>query len=289
MEQWLLLPWTSKLIDLGIIFLALIAFGGFVIGFVKVFRALTKEPFSVETPIGKMSLGDTDEDGGTHVSVNVNTVEKRDELGDAPVLERYEEEYLPPEGTLPFTEHRFFRVMERAMEGRSVKLVSKHEANEMTEIKNKAFSYFLFQCKTKIFYDMIRDYVDQVLRYRGQREVLVSIVKRTKTAINDYEDMARRAQIDLGNDQILLGVPDLMIDKFREWHQLHVDLLLERVDDILVSTFYASWQMKLISILDEYETIFSVTFDYAKESLIDLNGDLDAALEKNIVTRNIRS
>ncbi len=268
MKEWLLLPFATKALDLLLILAAIIIAGGFLLFFIKMLREITKGSVKV----GPVAIGGEEGDEASQkVNVFINTDEKHKETEVAG-------SYHAPKGVLPFTQHRYFKMMEDAMHGKSLELKSRHPKSAYSHLKNAAFTHFLLQCKAKVFYDMIEDYVDDVLETGGDYSVLSSIKKRTERAIKSYEEKARSSHVQVSETEYLIHIPELMITKFNDWHQPHVDLTVERLDHILQSQFYPSWQLKLISILDTFEIIFGVTFNYAEYSLMDLNGDLDAAL-----------
>lgn len=282
MAAWFALPIATKLVDAGLILLMFGVFAGTIFMFVRfLFNQSKKNNVSVKTPLGTIGKEDAAASPTSQVQINVNTSKPIEEAEECLEEARYES----PAGVPGFMEHRFFRLMDKALDGKVVKLKAKSASTEMADIKNKAFSYFLFECKTRIFRDMIEEFVNDCLCTFGKREILSSIIQRTSRAIHNYEAAARKAQVEIDKDRILLNIPDIMIDKFNEWHQTHVDITLNKLESIVESQFYPTWQLKLISILDTFETIFAVTFDYAEYSLSTLNGELDDALKKNIVYR----
>jgi len=269
MSEWMLLPFGTKALDLLLLLVALVLGGGFFLFFMRMLKDITKK----SVKLGPVEVGGEDDDASSN---NVNVY-----VGDQP----NEGPYRSPKGVLPFSQHRFFKIMDDAMKGKNFQLKSKHPQTKHQYLKNIAFTHFIINCKTKVFYDMIEDYVTDVLDSNGEYTVLASIKKRTERAIKTYEDKARTSSVRVEDNKYLAHIPELMITKFSEWHQPHIDLVMERLDHILQSQFYPSWQMKLISILDTFEIIFEVTFDYAECSLMDLNGDLDAALIKELATK----
>ncbi len=283
MEKWLMLPIATKALDMLLILAATGVIGGFILFFIKTLREITKKGDVPSVEFGPVKIGPNkkDEKEGT-VVVNVNSNKGAEEEA---ARELASEGYKPPKGVPPFTQHRFFRTMDEAMAGRVVQLKSRHPQSQYAYLKNKAFAHFLFSCKSKVFRDMIADYVDDVLDSHGDFTVLSSIKKRTERSIKQYEDIASTSHVKVADGEFLLRIPELMLIKFNEWHQPHINLVTTRLSDILDSQFYSSWQLKLIAILDTFEIIFKITFDYAEYSLMDLNGDLDAALIAELMTK----
>jgi len=293
MEQWLLQTPANKILDVVLLLSLLLVSLGTIYMFLSFIFRKNKD-LNIKTPFGSVSTSDKDKrESSVNIHVNSNVskglvVDDEDHLysgdevcGDG--LERYE----APKGTLSFKEHKFFKLMAKALKGRVIKLKSRYEPTELQDIKNKAFSYFLFDCKTKVFNDMIEEFVDDCLCQFGNRQIVASIIKRTMNAVIEYEDRARKAQVILDKDRILLGIPEIMVTRFNDWHQSHVNIILDKLETIIESQFYPSWQLKLICILDAFETIFAVTFEYAEYSLMELNGELDESLKKNIVYRSL--
>jgi hypothetical protein len=294
MEQWLLQTPANKILDVVLLLSLLLVSLGTIYMFLSFIFKKNKD-VAIQTPFGSMSTSDKnrrDPSVNIHVNSSLNKGLVVDENPAAVYEEACEdglERYEAPKGTLSFKEHKFFKLMAKALKGRVISLKSRYEPTELQDIKNKAFSYFLFDCKTKVFNDMIEEFVDDCLCQFGNRQIVASIIKRTMNAIIEYEDRARKAQVILDKDRILLGIPEVMITRFNTWHQNHVNITLDKLETIIESQFYPSWQLKLICILDTFETIFSVTFEYAEYSLMELNGELDENLKKNIVYRSIPS
>jgi len=284
MEKWLMLPIATKALDMLLILAATGVIGGFTLFFIKTLREIMKKGDVPSVEFGPVKIGAKKEEKEGTVVVNVNSDATKKIEEDA-AKELVFEGYKPPKGVPPFTQHRFFRTMDEAMSGRVVQLKSRHPQSQYAYLKNKAFAHFLFSCKSKVFRDMIADYVDDVLDSRGDFTVLSSIKKRTERSIKQYEDIASTSHVKVADGEFLLRIPELMLIKFNEWHQPHINLVTTRLSDILDSQFYSSWQLKLIAILDTFEIIFKITFDYAEYSLMDLNGDLDAALIAELMTK----
>lgn len=289
MEQWILLPAATKMIDLLLVAGAIFLIFSIVYMFAKIFkRDGLFQKAQIPTPLGALKIGDMDDegsaDGGGNTISIINNSPRPDDNNDGDNGDN--SWYKPLDGMIPITSHSFFTSMLKAEQGRVVQLKTKnfkHCPEDIMAMKNATFTHLLFKVHAPIIREMVEEYVKECIRTHGDRGILASIDRRVVTAISRYEADSRKTHVDVGDGKFILGIPDIMIATFNKWHQPHIDILLARVENILISQFYPTWQLKLISILGVFETVYAVTFEYAEYGLMELNGELDEAMQSHLV------
>ena len=79
-----------------------------------------------------------------------------------------------------------------------------------------------------------------------------------------------------------LGIPQIVIDKFNEWHINRVKLITEDITMIAYSNFYHEYEEKKLAILDLYSLSLVMTVLDAERTLMHLNGALTGKVYKGV-------
>jgi len=94
-------------------------------------------------------------------------------------------------------------------------------------------------------------------------ELIRKITARLYNAVTGYE--AQWSQC---------GIPDVVIEKFNQWHQARFEYMVSTVTIIISSNFFDSHQEKIADILYTFTSLLSITVIDAEKVLSELNGDL---------------
>lgn len=76
------------------------------------------------------------------------------------------------------------------------------------------------------------------------------------------------------------GIPDMFLQKFREWNQPHMDMAFNGIKSICESGFYESNYDKCVAVLDLLQATFHLTLLDAEKTINGMNGHLEAELER---------
>jgi hypothetical protein len=58
---------------------------------------------------------------------------------------------------------------------------------------------------------------------------------------------------------------------------------MHKIKDVLFNAFYATWQLKLIVILDHIDTAFYLTVKDAEKTINTINGKVDKEIEEKMM------
>jgi hypothetical protein len=79
-----------------------------------------------------------------------------------------------------------------------------------------------------------------------------------------------------------VGIPEICIDKFKEWHNQKNDLLYAEIKSISTSSFHQSYNDKFNSMLEMINLNISMSIIDVEYTLKSLNGDLTGQLYKGL-------
>ena len=88
--------------------------------------------------------------------------------------------------------------------------------------------------------------------------------------IETYENEARKQ-----------GVPEILISKFSEWNQVHVEGAVECIENIWQGKYHQRKYDKLAAELDVIQCTFTQTILAAEKTMNSLNGELDEWLKEH--------
>jgi len=178
---------------------------------------------------------------------------------------------------IPFTQHSVFFTLKKMIE-RGIDLTG----SDISPEKEKLSKVFLEDCLSTVFYDRLQAWV-QALEEKAETPgdceecmtEIYTISDKIYSWIEEYNQKARAIDIVLPDGNFLRGIPEIFIEKFDMWHEIHIETIIARIRQVLYSDFYVTWQLKLILILDHLDTVFILTEYDAKKTLSSLNGDLE--------------
>jgi hypothetical protein len=142
----------------------------------------------------------------------------------------------------------------------------------ITNIAKRNVVRAFLKLKFTVFNDRLKEYI----RNNVQDEEICTdgtlcIGNLVVDCLKEYEDKARTK-----------GVPDIFIDKFRQWHDPHTDITFESIRSVCESKFYTTNVEKIAAVLDILLYSFRMTIIDAERTINQLNGELEAALKGTI-------
>lgn len=301
MIEWLTKDWYLKLFDVSIVLFLLLG-----ISFIAIFtiNSLKKIGNPVFTKEGKkLTFSLIDSDGNTKkVSTDelIKIVQEKDEeirrlnkkledvqnrlsflereIQKSKIVEEYKEQHR-----IPLTEHAVFFNLKKNIEA-GINFDYGID-NPAIRLKQEIASLFLEKCKLPIFYNRLKEYVAQFEKYENEGEclaLLYTIITKLYEWIDEYSNKALDYKVELSDGRTFYGIPKVFINKFNEWHEPHIQIVVHKIKDVLYNEFYNSWQLKLIVILDHIDTAFYLTIQDAEKSISTLNGELEKELKQKI-------
>ena len=156
-------------------------------------------------------------------------------------------------------------------------------AIDISEEKKAIVKAFLEKCKMPVFRDRMREYVlDNEPKTESERmAALYDLPNKVLAWIDEYELKAKELKVILPNGYIF-GCTDVFIEKFNDWHKSHVNITYDRITSIIQSSFYQTWHIRIILILDLLDTMFSITIDDAIRTAVMLNGEMEAEIKSKM-------
>ena len=182
---------------------------------------------------------------------------------------------------IPFTQHTMFANLKTSMErGIDFPYIN----NE--EYKRKIYlgKVFIQECRSPTLYYTFKDFIDNLEKIANDTEkvkFMFSFPDALYDAIDKYCEIAYNKELIINNISIK-GIPVCFVNKYKQFTQPHVDLLANKIKSVLYSSFYRTWQLKLIMILDVMDTVFSLVTHELLTTINTLNGEVDRELEEKI-------
>ncbi|MGD9678089.1 MAG: hypothetical protein AB7V16_06965 [Vulcanibacillus sp.] len=144
---------------------------------------------------------------------------------------------------------------------------------------------FLEQCKMPIFYERLKEWVkgfDDCTTDAEALQRLYGVLEHLYAWIDEYSIKAESILVELEDGRTFRGIPQSFIDSFNEWHEPHVKIVVYKIKDILYNQFYATWQLKLIVILDHIDTAFYLTIKDAEKTIETINGKVEKQIQEKL-------
>jgi len=185
--------------------------------------------------------------------------------------------------SIPMSEHLVFFNLKRLIEG-GVPLQLSND-NHVIRAKQEIAKIFIEECKLPVFYTRLKEFIHSfdVIKDDSERlSHLYSIITYLYSWIEEYSIKAATCKVSLSDGRSFYGIPDSFIDKFNEWHNPHVDIVVKKIKDVLYSEFYGTWRLKLIVILDHIDTAFYLTVQDAEKTIETINGKVEKQIRDKL-------
>ena len=131
--------------------------------------------------------------------------------------------------------------------------------------KEKMAKKFLSNYVT-IFRDMLNDYIN-----KGDYDNPSELINLYLKGMNEVR-----------SSSISLGIPELFLDKYEQYQNAQTVAIYEQLKSISYSSFYKTNMDKIIAIFDTITYAFIYVILNAEETLVNMNGTLEKALENGI-------
>jgi hypothetical protein len=182
---------------------------------------------------------------------------------------------------IPFNQHTMFTNLKSSIE-RSIDFPD----IDNDEYKRKIYisKIFIQECRSPILYSVFKDFITALEAIKNEEEkinFLFSIPDKLYEAIDEYCEEAYKKEL-IFNNICIIGIPRCFVEKYRQFTQPHVDLLANKIKSVLYSSFYRTWQLKLIMILDVMDTVFSLVTHELVKAINTLDGEVDKQIEEKI-------
>jgi hypothetical protein len=182
---------------------------------------------------------------------------------------------------IPFTQHSVFTNLKTSIE-RSIDFPNIN--NE--EYKRKVYlgKVFIQECRSPILYSTFKSFIDTLEATKNDAEKLnfmFTLPDVLYGAIDAYSEAAYKKEL-IFNNICIVGIPICFVDKYKQFTRPHVDMLVNKIKNILYSSFYRTWQLKLIMILDVLDTVFSLVTHELINTINTLNGEVDKEIDRKI-------
>jgi hypothetical protein len=158
-------------------------------------------------------------------------------------------------------EHDVFARLSTIKE-RGVTLPIEHE-------KKRIVLEHFYRVKCSVFHDALVEYVS--------KKDWPSFLAMVYATIKKYNIMARTENVIIGNN-VLRGVPDIVISTFDKFHEPHIRAVAEQIRSIQDSEFHRTKRAKLIAQLEALDIGFRLT----EIDLIAASNELNCTLERTL-------
>jgi hypothetical protein len=240
--EWLLLPITTKLMDM------LLLCGGLSI------LLLIITLFIKGLNIKKVNVKDTSFELNSDDATEVEEIDDR----------KYNRRVTDRNWNL--REHKLFKLLEMS-QNNSPYLES--------QVTNKLIinNVYLQDCVFRSLKDDVYDFVCKVEKNNGERldnlnEVLYNSIER-------YKLLSSKITIKLIDGSVIMGIPDIYLFKLNKWMDEHITFCLHEIQHTIADAYYMGWQYKLSTCLEYLYVMCTLIIEDANRTMKRLNGELD--------------
>ena len=183
---------------------------------------------------------------------------------------------------LPFNQHGVFLNLNIIMErGLTFPIIHNDNYTRKTYIAKM----FMEKCRYPAFYKNLLEWVDNIEAEETEStkmEVLFTLPTLFYSTLDETMHRAKELELIIDNTCIV-GIPDCFINRYKDWNRIHLATTIDKLKIILYSSFYKTWQLKLILCLDTLDMIFSLVQSELVSTIDSLNGEVDKEIEQKII------
>ena len=179
---------------------------------------------------------------------------------------------------ITLAQHRVFISLQRKIG--NTKIPHKKE-DKFGKLKSIIADEFL-DIKIRVFHDRLKEFVCEFSQEKREEErmnLLTTLNVKLTEWIKEYNDKARNHVFVISDDYMLKSIPEPFIEGFDKWHNFKVQLVGDKIQESITSSFYKSPEMKLILILEYVDFAFDLTLEDARQTVMNINGKLETILE----------
>ncbi len=304
MWNWLSKLWYEKLFDIGLFGLIIIAIVVVVTTAIKALKKVGDPTVEVDDKGKvKLTLRNTPTTGASVNSIDALELllkTKDDEIYELRTnLENLTNKFIVLEAQVnkdkilaefhkdnkvPLTEHSVFFNLLKNING-GVSLEVDDSIDEHIKLKIEIAKIYLEQCKMPVFYERMKEWVEGFDDIDTNTEALHRLYKIQGLIYEWVEEYSKKAEtlfVVLDDGRSFKGLPLSFVEAFNEWHDPHVAIVMHKIKDVLFNAFYATWQLKLIVILDHIDTAFYLTVKDAEKTIVSINGKVDKEIKEKV-------
>jgi hypothetical protein len=294
LKLWLAKPWWDQLLNISIIVGGLIIFGWAFIRFLKELRKnkMSKIKFGSDgleidsEALNKDDLSPTErklwnlielKDKDMVILKNqIEELQKKVQDLEFALKIRTTEDEIKRKLLLPLSKHEVFTNLQSYIE-RGIDL-SVLPGSEEKKIIAKAF---FERCEIPVFKDRLKEFITSIEDTAEENKLttLYNLPELLYQWVDECEQKALSLKIDF-DDACMYGIPKIFIDRFNKLNKDHIQFTYEKIKSIMFSSFYRTWQIRTIVILELFDVMFTIKKDDVTKAMMSLNGELDAEINK---------
>ena len=225
-----------------------------------------------------------------HIGKNLGIDFKREEVLKTWINQRIDELeekiHSKQDEKIPIYQHNIFLFLKH-LEERGIDFDKFHvdveEDKYIINIKLYLTKIFFQDIYAPVFHEHLKTFVFDFLKINDpcqKMDFLYTIPNTIYIIISTIYEKARGTKIYLPNDIVLSSFPAIYLTKFNYWNSPHLDMIIDKIRDILQSKFYKSPEFKLILILDIIDVVIRLSLEDANKTIAFMNGELNKEIEK---------
>jgi len=182
---------------------------------------------------------------------------------------------------IPFNQHGVFLNLNIIIE-RGLTFPIIHDKNYTR--KTYIAKMFVEKCRYPVFYKNLLEWVDNIEAEESENAKMDVLFTLPTLFYSTLEETVHKAkELELMFDNIcVVGIPECFINKYGDWNRTHLSTTIDKLKIILYSSFYKTWQLKLILCLDTLDMIFSLVQSELVSTIDSLNGEVDKEIDQKI-------
>jgi len=183
---------------------------------------------------------------------------------------------------MPLDQHVIFINLKTVMErGLDFPIVS-----DSTGFSIKAYvtKVFIEKCRTPAFYNSLKSFLDRINAIEGEQNKLAFLFSFPDTIYHtreEYTKIAKNFEYTIRN-VCVSGIPFSLVERYKEWNEKHLDIAIQKMKQAIYSSFYKTWQMKIIMCFEILDTVFLLLGSELENTINSLNGEIDDEIEMKI-------
>ena len=308
LQYWSSIAWYSKIFD---ILMSLFVLGAIGVGLyflitltIKFIKSLKLKGSVVVTKKGIKFQSEEKEGSGNHPqssasyyltqfmeerTIEINglkdqlvKLQKRVQELENELLRKEAEESLKKGLLIPINQHQFFSNI-ITIKGQTLDF---EKEDVMPKDKVFVVREFLNNCVLGTLYKNLKNFVTELesMKEDEKLQFLYSIQEKLFTWNDDIMEMAEELKITFPNGVCIHGVPICFLKQYASWYDKHFYVAFEKIRSTLFSSFYRTWQMRTIIMLDILDLLMLTCVEDARNSILMINGQFEKEIKEKVET-----
>jgi hypothetical protein len=143
---------------------------------------------------------------------------------------------------------------------------------------------FIEKCRTPVFYTKLREFLEKLNSLENDQTKLAFLFSFPDVlyqARDEYTKIAKSYDYTIRN-VCISGIPHSLVERYKEWNEGHLDIAIQKMKQAIYSSFYKTWQMKIIMCFEILDTVFLFLSSELENTINSLDGEIDEEIEKKI-------